>query len=51
MFEPLPRELLDLMTPAELAEYERILLAELADLDDGPARSVTSTRTTRRPPR
>jgi hypothetical protein len=39
MFEPLPNELLDLMTPAELAEYERILLAEIAelDVDDGPA--------------
>lgn len=37
MFEPLPSELLDYATPAELAELERIYLAELADLDDGPA--------------
>src|SRR5207248_3612828 len=37
MIEPLAPELLDLMTPGELAEYERILLAELADVDDGPA--------------
>jgi hypothetical protein len=36
-FEPLPRELLDEMTPTELREYDEILAAELADLDDGPA--------------
>jgi hypothetical protein len=38
MLEPLPPELLDYATPAELAELERIYLAELAELDDeGPA--------------
>lgn len=37
MLDPLPSELLDYATPAELAELEQIYLAELADVDDGPA--------------
>lgn len=38
-FTPLPPELVELMTPVELAEYEAILRAELAALDseEGPA--------------
>lgn len=38
MLQPLPQELLDYATPAELAELERLYLAELADNEDnGPA--------------
>lgn len=37
MIDLLPPELLDYATLAELAIYEQILRAELADIDDGPA--------------